>query len=701
MSRDDWVAALFAPGSVALVGASDDRTKATSRPLDFLRGFAFPGRVYPVNPGRETVLGEPAWTSLEALPEVPDHVFLLTDRDRAIDQLDLCARLGVKVATILAGGFSDGGAEGAGLETRLRRLCEDTDLRLLGPNSLGVVNLHASMRLTGNAALREPDLTPGGTMVLSQSGSMLGALVSRGSDRGLRFSRLVSVGNEVDLNIGTIGLAAVDDPEVDCFVLFLETIRGSGDLLAFAEAADRAGKPVVAYKLGRSREAQELAVTHTGAILGEDDAADALFRAAGIARVDSLDGLIETVPLMAARRGRAPADARRPAVGVVATTGGGGAMAVDRMAVAGLEVIPPSGATWAALQHLGIAGSGERLVDLTLAGTRYEKIRSALEIMAAAPEFDIVVFAVGSSARFDPDLSIAPVVDAAASPDVAGKIAVFVVPEAPKALSRLAEAGIPSFRSPESCADALHAILTRRAPKLGLSGRRPPVSAPSDAGVRTLDEAASYDLLDQLGVPTPPRVIVEADSALTGLPFDYPVAAKLLSDRITHKSDIGGVVLDIENETALRQAIGQIRRAAAAQIGAEGGGQVLVTSMVAAVGEVMISYRVDEQVGPLILIAPGGTAVELGGQRCVRLAPVGPEEAMEMIESLEALRVLSGFRGRAAGDLAALGRAITALSELASLGRGIVEVEINPLRVGAEGQGVVAVDAVVRQDSGP
>lgn len=700
MAARDWPEALFAPESVALVGASDDRGKAASRPLDYLKRFGFAGRVYPVNPRRETVLGACAWPDLAALPEVPDHAFLLTDRDRALDQLDACGRLGVKAATILAGGFADAGPDGASGETRIRAARDRWGIRVLGPNSIGVVNLHRALRLTGNAALREPGLVAGGTAVLSQSGSMLGALLSRGTARGLRFSRLVSVGNEVDLDIGTLGLATVDDPDTTAFMLFLETVRRADRLAAFARAAAAAGKPVVAYKLGRSPEAQELAVTHTGAMLGEDDAADAFFRAAGIVRVDSLDGFIEAVPLLAAGPSVAPVRTRRPAVGVVATTGGGGAMAVDRLVLAGLDVPAPSDATWAALAAAGVGaavGSGVgaargRLVDLTLAGTRYDSIKAALDVMVRAPEFDLIVFAAGSSARFDPDLSIAPAVDAARVPGASGRLAVFVVPEAPDALARLGQAGVPAFRAPESLADAVAAALARHAPRDGFVVPARPIG-----DLATLDEAASYDLLDRLGIATPERIVVGDDGPPETLPFDYPVVAKLLSGAVTHKSDIGGVVLDVPDRPSLTAAFRNIRAAAASRLPPGEAIRILVAPMVDAAGEVMIGYRHDPQVGPLVLLAPGGVMAELTAARSVRSAPVDPDEAAEMIAEVNVLGAMTGFRGRAAADLPALASALSALSGIGNLdGVRIVEAEINPLRLRTLGEGAVAVDAVVR-----
>ena len=223
---------------------------------------------------------------------------------------------------------------------RLRALIERGNLRVLGPSSIGLANLHTGMILTANAAFAEPDLPKGGLFVASHSGSLIGALMSRGKRKGLGFAGLVSVGGETDLSIGDVCTAALDDPAVTGFLLFLEHMRHADKLRAFAEAAARCGKPVAAFKLGRSDAAAELAQSHTGSLAGADDVADVFLKACGIARVASFEGLLEVAPLLT----RVPAASapRKGRVGVITTTGGGAAMAVDQLAGQDVEVVPPS-----------------------------------------------------------------------------------------------------------------------------------------------------------------------------------------------------------------------------------------------------------------------------------------------------------------------------------------------------------------------
>ncbi len=682
--------ALFAPRSVAIIGQSNDATKTAGRPLKYLRQAGYAGRVYPVNPRRESVLGERAWPSLAALPEAPDHAYVVAPTDAAVEAIADCGARGVKVATVLADGFAEAGEEGARRIERVREICARTGLRIVGPSSLGIVDLRTKAMLTANAAFDERELSAGRIFAASHSGSMIGALLSRGKARGIGFAGLVSVGNEVDLSLGEICEATLDDAGIDGYMLFLETMRNCGALRRFALAAAARGKPVIAYKLGRSAAARELAVTHTGALAGEDDVAEAFLAACGIARVDTLDGLIEGLPLVA-RIPVATPGAKR-AVGVVTTTGGGATMVIDPLASRDVAIEPPSAATLARLAAAGIEAKPARLLDLTTAGTRYDAMKGALDVMLAAPEFDLILAVVGSSARFHPELAVKPIIDSAG----AGKpIAAYLVPDAPAALAALAAAGVPSFHTPEACADAIAAALRRRAP---VAIQSHSTRSGGTSGGRLLDELEAYKLLGGVGIAcAPSHALDAATKKVPPLPFPYPLAVKVLSSEITHKTDIGGVVLNVTDDAALLAAIRKIRASAAERAPGARIDRVLVQPMVSGLGEVLVGYRVDPDVGPLVMVAAGGVLTEIYRDRSLRLAPVDLATAREMIAEVRGLAVLSGFRGKPDGDLDALAHSVVALSQLAMATEpAVAEAEINPLVVRPRGQGVVAVDALVR-----
>ena len=682
-----WADALLRPRSVALVGVSDDLSKTAARPLQFLRRAGFPHRIYPVNPTRATVQGERAYPSLAALPERPDHAFIVTGTQAAIAAVEQCGVLGIPIATILAGGFSESGTQGDANEQRLKEIAARHGVRVLGPSSIGIVNLHERLVLTANAAFAEPDLPVGRIFVGSHSGSLIGALVSRGKARGVGFAGLVSVGVESDLSMGEICGATLDDPNISGYLLFLESMRHADTLEAFAHMAAQRGKPVAAYKLGRSPEAAELAVSHTGALAGADDVADAFLRECGIARVESFEGLLDILPLL---EKLPPRLGRKPTVGVVTTTGGGAAMAVDQMAVRGVSVVPPSEETQARLAAAGVSAGHGRIVDLTLAGTRYEVMKATLDVMLTAPEFDLVLATVGSSARFQPDLAVKPVIDAA---HAHGKpLAAFIVPEAPEALVRLAQAGIPNFRAPETCGDVVAAAFARRPPR---ARRALPEASSAPQASRMLDEAEAYDLFQKVGIPHAPVVLLGAGEAVPTLPFPYPVVAKVLHPQVAHKTEVGGVELAIADAGALAEAMRRIKQTVEARKPGITVSRILVQPMTRGLGEALVGFRQDPQVGPIVMLAAGGIFTELYRDRSLRLAPIDRDGAMEMIAEVKAMQMFAGYRGKRKGDLSALADALVAVSRLA-LQPGILEAEINPVLILPEGEGVVAVDALVR-----
>ncbi len=681
--------ALFKPSSIAIVGISDDAGKTSGRPLQFLRRAGFQGTVYPVNANRQTVQGEVAYARVEDLPEVPEHVFVLTPTDTVVDAVARCARLGVKVVTVLASGFSESGPQGAQREAQLREVVRASGTRLLGPSSLGVVHPATGMVLTANAAFAEPDLPTGKVFVASHSGSMIGALVSRGKARGMGFAGLVSVGAEADLSLGEICHSTLDDPEVEGYLLFLESLRHGEALRAFAREAARRGKPVVAYKLGRSAVAAEMALTHTGALAGEDDVADAFFRDMGIARVGVLEALLECFPL--ARR-LALADGPASRIGIVTTTGGGAAMVVDQLGIRGVDTQPVSAATLARLQAAGIPAQPGRVLDLTLAGTRYEVMKAALDTLMDSGEFDLVLAVVGSSARFQPNLAVRPILDCAGRKTA---LAAMLVPDAPEALASLTAAGVPCFRSPEACADAIAAVFARRQPgvqpRLVPRGARPAVP---------LSEAQAYGVLDQLEIVHAPYVTLALDGepGPDPLPFGFPVVAKICSSQIAHKTEVGGVVLGIDSRAALQDALAALAANLALRAPGVVCNEALVQPMTSALAEVLVGYRVDPEAGPLVMLAAGGIWAEIARDRSIRMAPVTVEVAREMVAEVRALQAVSGLRGKSRGDLEALAQAVSRLSQLALKPEmGISEAEINPMMILPEGQGVRAVDALILQ----
>ena len=715
--------ALFAPRRIALVGASADVTKTTSRPQRFLRKHGFAGEILPINPSRREILGEAAYASLDAVPGEIDHAYILLNGRAAVDALAACGRRGVTVASILAGGFADAGAAGASMQDDLVRIVRDTGIRLVGPNSIGTVSTDPPVALTANAAFAVEHLRKGRWAVVSQSGSLIGALLSRADARGIGFSRLISVGNEVDLAVGEIADLLVDDPASDAILLFMETLRDGERLARAARRAHAAGKPMIAYKLGRSEVGQELAKSHTGAIAGSDATFDAFCHRHGIARVSMFESLVDVPALLVARpkvgdRGASGGQARGPQasgplasspqpsnpqprgrrVAVATTTGGGAAMVVDNMAVAGLDSVGPPQALVDWLNPLGIAAGEGRLVDLTLAGAKPEIVAGTIERLLADDGNDAVIFVVGSSAQFNPELAVEPLLAFARS---AKPFAVSLTPSAERSVALLTAAGVPVFRHPESCAEAMAVCLLRPTPQ-PVPELPEPSSATRDAladGRRSgFDERRAAALFAALGVPMA-RAMAVPDARRVAAAVDEiggPVALKILSADIAHKTEAGGVALGLpDGQHAAVAARDMEKHVRAHSPGARLEG-FLVQKMERGLAEVIVGFRRDPLVGPTVTVGLGGVLAELYKDAATRLAPVDEVEARQMIEAVKGLAILRGYRNLPRGDVSALARAVAAFSTLAHEGfADVSDAEINPLLVKRDGEGVVAVDGLV------
>lgn len=688
---------LLAPNSIALVGASADQGKHSSLPQRFLRRHGYDKALYPVNLRRSEIFGETAYPTVSAIGKPVDHAFIMVPTEAVAEAVADCAAAGVRCATILSGGFAESGGQGRVLQDRVIASARAGGMRILGPNSLGVVNPVDHIALSANEVLSLPELKAGRYGLISQSGSLMGALLSRGQARGFGFSRMVSVGNEADLGVGEIGEMLIDDAETDAILLFLETVRNADALAAMARRAYSAGKPVVAFRLGRSTLGAKLAASHTGALGGDGAAIDAFLDEMGIVRVRLLETLLDVPTLLIGRR---PAAGRR--VATMSTTGGGGGLVVDSLAEQGVDIVAPDQGLISRLRDKGISIGDSPLIDLTLAGTNARVYGAVLEEELASPECDMVVAVVGSSSQFRPDRAVEPAITAVkANPKK--PIAVFLTPQADAAFEMLHRNGVAAFRTPESCADAVRAYLDWRAPR-GAPGAqpdlRPAALALAAAKARALDPEEARALFAALGVPQPDQIILPPDpkrfdsAQIDGLAF--PVVAKILSRDIAHKTEAGGVVLGIQSPQELKAACERMllevrRRRPEASI--EG---IQVQVMERGLCEVLVGYRHDPHVGPTVTVGVGGVLTELYKDFSVRMAPVDRATAMDMIQEVRGLAPLRGYRALPRGDLDALAGAVEAVSWLGRVaGPSITEAEINPLIVKRDGQGVVALDGLV------
>lgn len=689
--------ALTRPRSVALIGASGNANKLTARPQLFMAQHGFDGAVHPVNPGSTEVHGVPAFNSVLEIPGGVDHAYILLGTDHVLPALEDCVRAGVKVVSVLADGFAEAGPEGLARQERLARIARDAGVLLIGPNSTGVVDTRSGFSCTTNAAFKAECLTPGRLAVISQSGSLIGTLISRGQARGVAFSTLISVGNEAAAGVGELGATLLEDAGTDGFLLFLETIRDAAALEAFARAAHERGKPVVAYMLGKSDEGQALAVSHTGAITGGAEATLAFLRSIGVSVVRQFDALFEA-PAALMKRHRLAGRPRR--VTVVTTTGGGGAMVVDQLSLRDVEIAGCSARARETLTARGIPLGHGKLVDVTLAGTKYDTMKAVVSELINDPETGALLVAIGSSAQFNPELAVTPIVDAVAeSGDAAAPVFGFPIPYATRSIELLEAGGVPAFRSVEACADALSLVLNGTPPVAPCE-----VQLPMDAG-RLLDKAKpgvlheidAADVLRALGLTGPRQRVLSADTEIAGpLELDFPVVAKLVSRDLPHKTEMGAIHIGLKNGQMLDDAIADMRarvRETAPEARIEA---VLVQEMCSGLGEALVGLTRDPLVGPVVTVAAGGVMTEIYKDAAVRPAPVSLETAREMISQIKAFALLRGYRGKPKGDVEALAQAVAAVSMLAARA-DIEEAEVNPVLVGPEGEGVVMLDALIRK----
>lgn len=684
--------ALLNPKSIALLGASSDPAKNTARPLRFMMKHGYAGKVFPINATQSTVLNHTAYKDLSLLPEPVDHVFMMIRGEYVEEQLEQCAQAGAKVVTIFSDGFAESGDEGKKRQEALVQKANLLGLRLLGPNSIGTANLHSGAVLSVNAAFESDNLCVGDIALVSQSGSMMGSLFSRAASRGFGFSHLISVGNESDLSVGEIVDALVDDPETRCILLFLETIRKSETLSKALKRAYQAGKPVLVYKLGRSKQGETLSQSHTGALAGNDAAIGAFLQAHGAMRVEFLETLFEAVPL-AVNYFRAPCPpfgaARR--VAVLTTTGGGAATVVDRLGLVGIEVVAPPAEFVQKMADQEIKIGQQPVIDLTLTATSHQ-YKILIEALLKDNWCDAVLAVVGSSAQFHASLAVEPLVQAD-KPDTKPLVA-FLTPEAQESLNVLKRHNIAAFRTPEACADALSAFFGQRDTIAGAPAfTSEPISWPASLPVQgTLSEHQALAVWELLGIEhAASAVIADAD---TPHGVHYPLVVKVASADILHKTDIGGVCLGIKNQEELRQAIEDIRMAVqthAPQARLDG---FLVQHMESRLVELILGYRHDPLVGPIVVLGVGGVAAELNEDSSIRLAPVDKEQALQMITEVRHTELIRGFRNLPRGNCDALADAIVSLSRLANVkGVTVTDAEINPLFVQAEK--IVAVDGLV------
>lgn len=690
------IAKLMRPASVAVIGASSDAAKTAGRPIAYLQKHGFQGEIYPVNPRNSSIAGLPCYADVDALPAAPDVGIVLLGADRAHVAVEALARRGTAVAIVLASGYAETGEAGMRRQAQLKAAAGS--MRVLGPNTIGVVNLTDRVTLSASGALDTDDFTVGGVSVVSQSGGILGALLSRAADRGMGLSKLVSTSNEVDLDVSDFIDFFVDDAATSVIALYLEGLRDPARFRAAARKAAGAGKPIVVYKIGRSESGAQSAVSHTGALAGEDRMYDALFRDAGVIRANTFGDLLDIPNALASGR-----SLRGKRVAILTSTGGAGTLVADSLGLAGFDTPAPDPDTAAALRALQTGDHAvldRNPIDVTLAGLQPELLRRAIRTLADSQSYDAVAVIAGSSSIGMPDLMAGAVRDAL--PDTDKPVMAFVSPHAPTVVRAMNRLGVPAFMSPESVSSALAAMRETGRRRVNVTDAESATEARTvdvaDVPTGPLDEAQAKALFARFGItPARERVVRTcADAEQAARDFDDRVVLKLLSNRITHKSDIGGVAVGLAaDEIGARLTRMRCDVETAAGFAPDA---FLVQEMVSGGVEMIVGLHRDP-LGTAILLGMGGVTAEILNDTVLRMlptdAPLSLRDAGDMIRELRTWPLLDGYRGRSKADADALAAALVAFSRMAlQLGERLVEAEINPLFVLDAGRGVRAADGV-------
>ncbi|HEY5217017.1 MAG TPA: CoA-binding protein, partial [Pseudolabrys sp.] len=442
---------LFHPRSVAIVGASADSDKLTGRPLAYLQRHGFAGQIYPINPRYQSIAGLTCYPDVKSLPAPPDVGIVLLGAERVRDAVAELSKAGAAAAVILASGFAEAGADG---QQRQRDVIAAAgSMRILGPNTIGLVNITDKITLSASNALHLDELIVGNIGVVSQSGGILGSLLSRAVGRGIGFSKLIATGNEADIEVSECIEYLTEDKATAVIALYLEGLRDPKRFRAAAEKAAAAGKPIVVFKVGRSESGARSAVSHTGALAGVDRVYDALFKQTGVIRAATFADLLD-IPAALATRQKLLGNR----VAIVTSTGGAATLVADSCGMAGLHTPAPDKPTADRLNALQIRDAvlDRNPIDVTLSGLRPDLLRHVIQILIDSASYDAVIVIVGSSGLGRPDLVADPVIEARATSDK--PLLVYVSPDAPNIIKHLNRHGVPAFSAPESCAAALSAL---------------------------------------------------------------------------------------------------------------------------------------------------------------------------------------------------------------------------------------------------
>lgn len=700
----------LSPRSIAIIGASEKFNSISGKPLVFLKRHGYEGKIYPVNPKYDELGGYKCYKSILDVPEPVDLALLAVNYKLVLPALKQCVEKNVKFATVFASGFAESGEEGEEMQKQIADLAKESGMGICGPNCQGSVSLKDNAIGGFSASLGIPPLLIGPIGYVTQSGALGYSIFSLAQESGVGFSYVASTGNEVDLHTLDFMEYMLEDTDTKMVISYLEGIKNGKQFIRLANRALELGKPIVALKVGRSEIGQKAASSHTASLTGSDEVADAFFRQKGIIRVNDIENMIDIAALMQ----RIPALPEGNKVGLITTSGGGGILMADEASEMNLEIPELDEKTTAEIMKvIPPYGSALNPVDVTAQViNEAEDFMKVLEAMVAFHDIDALVIVVTQitgeqGKRMAEDIvkmskqTKKPITVAWTTGDI-------LVGDNLKILT---EGNVQWYKSPVRAVRAMGVLMNYSAfrkeylanagatIKTGISNENKEAAKSILANAKqNLTEHQGKELLNLYGIPvTKEEVATSEDQAVNiAEKIGYPVAMKIDSPDILHKTEAGGLKLNIGNRIDLIAAYHEVLENAHNYDSKAHINGVLVQEMISGGIEVIVGVNNNPEFGPTIMFGLGGIFVEILKDVSMRVAPISREDALKMIKEIKGYKVLTGARGKAKADIEAIADVLVKVSYMAlDLEDQMAELDINPLLVLPEGQGVRVADALV------
>jgi len=688
--------ALFEPRSITIFGASDDVTKIGGRPLQFLQKYGYAGGIYPINRKAGLVQSLPAYATLDDVPEAPELAVIAVPPAGVLDAVKDCARRGVKAAVILSAGFSEMGEEGSRLQAQIGDVARATGLRVVGPNCLGAIGVPDKSIATFSVALESSFPVAGPVGIVSQSGNLGSFTLRLAGERGLGVSRMLTTGNECDVDIADAIASLAADPGTRVILCCMETCRDGAKLTQAMAMAREAGKPLVVLKVGVSEAGSEAAASHTGALACSDAVFDAVLRNGGAIRVPSIEQLLEVGhALSVVGPAHVPGGHR---VAVLTASGGFGVLLADAASAQGLALPKLAAQTQERILSVVPFAAPSNPVDMTAqVSSRPEVLARMLDAVARDDSCDALILQSANAFHVPRLRDVFLAALEQVRKDHPSRLILLCARAPQEVRATLNAMGFPVVEGIDAACATVAALLrfgardTARAAAPAIE--RVPLAAQAFA-----TEASAKAVLAEAGLPVPREAIAaNRDEALAAArAMGFPLVLKIASPDIAHKTEVGGVFVGVRSEAQLLEEYENLLARVAQKAPAARIAGVLVAQMVQGGVELILGTKKDPMFGPMVMVGLGGIFAEIFKDVALQPAPVDEAQATAMLQSLKAFPLLDGARGRPKADVPAAAQAIVALSRFAVRhADSVSEIDINPLVVLDQGRGAHALDALL------